>query len=643
METSISKLVHDAGQKLGASTGSLSDALNKTLNQLLKWPFKAAKGFSEDADGQKTDVFGSVIYTSSDSQHTKEPFRVNADNLACVIDVAESMDVEKLSAAYERIARAKRLKKTIPPSVPGVPYTTVTLGILFIRDTAVSMESLAEELNRLNRQHPSREWTDMVIVLSKGTINYAVQFPGEGIAGDFLPPAEGASESYSAPIYVIIVIRPTGAFTFNKMLAFLIAHLMTFSPGSKLPNWNHIQDGIAKEGMTFTSYQYNLNGQLMPVPRHLHNDRYIPPRPFLIEDQQGNLLSTLQFIPWQDGGVVLHKGKLPLEGLLVFLGKNAIQRGGIVRRNDVQISYVLPITKTDFTQMMQRIQRQSNMVVKLDQTKFVFQKIADEGTITPFIARLHLGILRLRDVVYPDSASRKTFDVHYGFVIETLINTRSTCQSIVKLISEHFSKLADGKAGHLQGNTIHIKESIDNELRKDVESFINSAVRALKQGMQDLTKAFQVNIGFLFQKQITFEKDLAKLEKSEPLLTAYLKETRKWSERLLNSRNAIEHEGWILPKVSYKEVSGAICAEEPEILEQKTSEFVEFMMDRLSCFVEEITAYCLQARMPAGITVTEVPLPQRASDMPERFQVTLTNGGMPIWNIKYHQSSFEKT
>jgi len=66
-------------------------------------------------------------------------------------------------------------------------------------------------------------------------------------------------------------------------------------------------------------------------------------------------------------------------------------------------------------------------------------------------------------------------------------------------------------------------------------------------------------------------------------------------------------------------------------------------MDRLICFVEEVTAHCLKARMPAGISVTEIPLPQREADMPQRFQVTLTNGGMPIWNITYHQSSFEET
>lgn len=168
-------------------------------------------------------------------------------------------------------------------------------------------------------------------------------------------------------------------------------------------------------------------------------------------------------------------------------------------------------------------------------------------------------------------------------------------------------------------------------------------MRVLKQGMQGVTKCLGFNIGFLFKKQHAFETGVTELRKYDPILSAYLVETRTWSERLINSRNAIEHEGWILPKVRYFEASGLICADEPEISGQKVSDFVKFIMDRLDCFVEEVTAHCLKARMPNGITVTEMPLSQRESDMPLRFHVTLTNGGMPIWNIVYHQSSFEET
>jgi hypothetical protein len=607
------------------------------------WPFRTATGFAKDSEGQKTDKFGTLIYTVSQSQPTTEPSYFNADNVACVIDVDESMDVERLCVAYERIACAKRLKKTLVSNVPGVIYTTITLGIILTRDTTVPIEALAEELDRLNRRHPDREWTDMVIVHSKGTINYAIQFPGENVNGDFLPPAEGASARYAPAMYIIIVVRPTGLFTFNKMCSFLMAHLALFSPGTNLPNWNHILKGTPQEAMTLTGYQYNLSGKLMPVPRQFYNDRYIPPRQYLIEDQQGNLLSTLEYLPWQDGGVTLLKGKLPLLGLLVFLGKKAIERGNIVNRDNRQISNVLPITQDDFMQMLQRIQKQTNMVVKPDSTKFVVQKLADEGTSSPFMARPYYGILCLRDIVFLDYAKRDIFDKPYELVMKALLNTRSASQEIAQLVADHFSKLAKGEVGQLRGHTIYIEKPIDQELRKEVETFLNSSVRALKQGMQEVTKVLGKDIAFLFKKSNLFEDGIKVLEKDDPHLAAYLKETRKWSERLINSRNAIEHEGWIIPKVRYIETSGIIRADEPEISGQKVSDFVKFIMDRLICFVEEVTVHCLKARMPKGITVTEIPLFKREPDMPLRFRVTVTYGGMPIWNIAYHQSSFEET
>ena len=152
----------------------------------------------------------------------------------------------------------------------------------------------------------------MVAVSSTGSIHYAVQFPGESLSSDYLPPAEGALTGFTPPMYVVLVLRPTGVHTFNKMTAFLIAHLAIFSPGAKLPNWSHILDGAPRTAITISGYQYNLKGELLPVPRQFYNDRHLPPPPMRIESPKGELLSTIQFVPWQDGGTVLLKGKLPL-------------------------------------------------------------------------------------------------------------------------------------------------------------------------------------------------------------------------------------------------------------------------------------------------------------------------------------------
>lgn len=220
----VSKEVYDAGQALTAATSStIGEDLNRVLSQFLKWPLKAATGHATDPDGQRTDTFGTVIYTTSASSPETGEVQVTADSLACVIDVSERMDLEQFRKAYQRVARAKRLRKTPPRNLGGPVYITATLGIVFAIHAAAPLEKLAEELESLNTQTPSEEWPDMVAVLSAGIINYAVQFPGEDLEGDFLVPPKRALINNIPPFYVVTVMKPTGAYTFNAIFAFLIA------------------------------------------------------------------------------------------------------------------------------------------------------------------------------------------------------------------------------------------------------------------------------------------------------------------------------------------------------------------------------------------------------------------------------------
>ena len=95
--------------------------------------------------------------------------------------------------------------------------------------------------------------------------------------------------------------------------------------------------------------------------------------------------------------------------------------------------------------------------------------------------------------------------------------------------------------------------------------------------------------------------------------------------------------------MNYRDTGSGIAAVEPEVLEQPVTQFVKFMLNRLCCFVEEFTVHCLQRRMPAQITITEIPLDKRRKEAPERFTLTLAVGGLPRWSITYHDSSFEET
>src|SRR5258708_6602939 len=105
----------------------------------------------------------------------------------------------------------------------------------------------------------------------------------------------------------------------------------------------------------------------------------------------------------------------------------------------------------------------------------------------------------------------------------------------------------------------------------------------------------------------------------------------------------MEHKSWMLPQMRYTRDGVGIRAEEPEVSGRPVSEFVTFMLDRICCFVEEVSVYYLQRRMPPGVTITALPLSTRDPEMPERFRITLAVGGSGAWDIRYHQSKFEET
>src|ERR1700722_3630009 len=129
----VSKEVYDAGQHLTAATSStIGEDLNRVLNQFLKWPLKAATGHATDPDGQRTHTFGTVIYTTSANSPETGDVHFSADSLASVIDVSEWMDLEQFREAYQRVARAKRLRKTPARNLGSPVYITATLGIVFM-------------------------------------------------------------------------------------------------------------------------------------------------------------------------------------------------------------------------------------------------------------------------------------------------------------------------------------------------------------------------------------------------------------------------------------------------------------------------------------------------------------------------------
>ena len=639
----LSDRARTIGQQINDTAGAnLGPELNAGIAEFVGWPFVVSAGRVQDCTGKTTAHFTCVVHTAANDSPTGDV--IAADNAAVVIDVIEDMGIDEFRAAYERIAEAKRLQKSPAPNLKETAVATLTLTLIFAQRSTVSLEVLAEELQRLNETRPGEEWPDMIAVSGVGVVSYACQFPGHSKLGDIFPPAEKGLKALP-PWYVIVTMRPTLEGTFNKLIAFIAGYAAIFAPGARVPNFALLLEGVCSNIVTLGGYQYNLAGELKPVPRQFYADRYIPPLPIRIEDRSGELLSTVEFIPWQDGGVVLMRGKLPLESILIFLGKEALSNGGITKLEPgVKLSYVLPIKRSDFIDALTRLSRQSNMTIRPTEPNLTIQKMANEGTSTPFIARMYLGLMRLRDVIYTDAKDRLRFDKILDQTYSALMAARTTAKEISQKWELHSGKVASGEIARYEKGNIHVDEDLSRDLRRDVESFVYSAARAFKEGMRALGREMGKDIGFMFQKQAAYERSLQALQAIDPALAEYLRETRSsWSQRLVQTRNAIDHEGWALPRIEYKVRNGKVGASQPLIDGQPTLMFIDSMLDRLSCFVEDFTAHCLRCRMPRGVTITELPLADRPPESPERFRLTLGRGGLQEWVIQYHQSTFDNT
>lgn len=638
----LSTRVHEIGLRLADATSSeLNRTLCEGLSVVLGFPYRVTT--SSVSDGATcTTTFAAVVYAATDASTTSAQGGIPADNAAAVIEAIDDLDLTSFSQAYARVAVAKRLTKAPAPKIGDIPVSTNTLGIVYAQRASLPIEAFAAELERLNGETPHEQWVDMVVIARVGVINYGVQFPAEGLSGDHLPPAPNAARGKPPPIYVIIAIRPVGDFAFNKMASFLVGHLQLFSPGAALPNFQDLLVGMSDTGIVCSGYQFNMAGALVPVPPQFRNDRYFPPPALRIENAKDGLLATIQLLPWQEGGVIFLRGnKLPLEGLLVFLDPEVLTTTAVFRRpNDTQLSYVLPISQKQFVAFLQRFQRQSNMVVRASKDKWTARKLADEGASSPFMARLLMGVMRIRDVAFQEG-TRKSFDDVYETLSTALISARDTAREIAEIWRAHNSNVSSGTCVRRSPHTLHIDENVDRELRRLTESFLNATARSLKHGLQELAKVLGCNLGFWFQKEPSFKSGVTHLTNHDAALADYLSQSRAiWSETLMLRRNAVEHEGWTLPKVAYRDEADKVAACEPLVDGKPVTEFVEFMLDRLCCTVEDLVMHLLSTRLPMGIGLHEIPPERRPAEAPERFRITPLLGGEPLWRLKYNATRF---
>jgi hypothetical protein len=441
------------------------------------------------------------------------------------------------------------------------------------------------------------------------------------------------------------MISASRAGTFNLTMHMLLGQLARWSPGYVLTDYETILDGVPRQGLIWTGYQYNLAGELRPVPRDHYNDRALPPKSVALFPRGAKEpLAAMCFIPWQDGGVILLQGKLPLEGMLLFLGGiidgEAFRNIQKVTRKELQISSVLPIKERQYEMMLRNIQQRGGLDVKPNQGQLVVQKFADEGSGSPFMARIFYGQMKMAEAL---GAEQEPFLKAHRTLMTTLMEIRDATKDVAKTWKDHTRKIEEGSIVERQGLNIRITENVDRQLGRLVSEFLTSATRSFKERMQQTARTLGLEIGFLYQKQAAFERGLADLEKTDRALADYLRESRKWGDSLVTTRNNLDHGDWTLQVAAVADAAGRVAVTEPAIDGTSVTKWVADMTDRVLCFVEDVIAHGIQQRLAHGITLAEIPVAQRVPEMPLRFGNTITGGGLPAWQIHYHASRFDKT
>jgi hypothetical protein len=133
-----------------------------------------------------------------------------------------------------------------------------------------------------------------------------------------------------------------------------------------------------------------------------------------------------------------------------------------------------------------------------------------------------------------------------------------------------------------------------------------------------------VDIGFLFQAQRSFTQARGALQSSAADLATYLFAVRQQlTEKLADLRNAVEHVGWSMPGMQYRQHDGGFQVGEANIGDVSFSVYVDRVLNGAVRFVEDMSAYALRTRLEAPRAIIELPEVQRSSILPKRFATAL--------------------
>lgn len=280
---------------------------------------------------------------------------------------------------------------------------------------------------------------------------------------------------------------------------------------------------------------------------------------------------------------------------------------------------------------------------------FQVKKVSDEGSSSPFMARIFISTLELRDFLLSSHFSDKEltkaqaeFDRKFTPVFDAAQATRDAAREIISLVNSHRLSIASKKIVKIRNNQYDILETIDVPLSQAVDKTIIQGTIAIKTGLQSLlSDFFGLNISFMFKKPQAFKDGISELRKTgENDFAGYLIKVRQnWLEDLIELRNKREHQGQRLNSINYSLIGGSTVAVHfPSVLNFLVDQFARYTANRVLLFIENTVAYAFQRIIISAfpISLVEIPPEFRDPSNPKRFRLSPIGADAYLpWRISY--------
>ncbi len=261
-----------------------------------------------------------------------------------------------------------------------------------------------------------------------------------------------------------------------------------------------------------------------------------------------------------------------------------------------------------------------------------FVKYSDEGTNSPFVARMFSGILEIRDLYINTNGDPRNKQITLGQFnkfYEPIRNSLEISLISTRALTEICSELSDaGRKGELTllhpGGGFSLTNTKGPFIQKEFATVIEQSAIAIKNHLPRLVEyLFELKIGFLFQNEANFVKAMENLNNQNlSPLVQYFQSVRMWTDLLINGIwNKTKHSDWKLRSPDLKIIQlPEVQVNLPRVFDTPVDIFSLQTINWCCLLVEDLLVYGFNFHRFSPIRILEIPKEERIHHQKKRFQ-----------------------